>query len=196
MEKKIKKIKKILFINIPRLTLKQLNEYNERSKYYWEVYPPLGIMYLSAAIKNETTDIDVKVLDMHIEGIKLSQANKKVDWFKMVKEAVEEFKPDLIHVVNPAVLGLGGIWLAKTNNIPGKFVSYTQFCLPIICFASINSSLAKLIIKYDCGVVIDLSLDYEKNWKMFSIFLRDLNKNREYLSRRQVLIFFSCEYCF
>ena len=98
MEKKIKKIKKILFINIPRLTLKQLNEYNERSKYYWEVYPPLGIMYLSAAIKNETTDTDVKVLDMHIEGIKLSQANKKVDWFKMVKEAVEEFKPDLVGI--------------------------------------------------------------------------------------------------
>ena len=62
-----------------------------------KVYPPLGIMYLSA-IKNETKDIDVKVLDMHIEGIKLSQANKKVDWFKMVKEAVEEFKPDLVGI--------------------------------------------------------------------------------------------------
>ena len=31
-------------------------------------------MYLSAAIKNETKDIDVKVLDSAIEGIKLSQA--------------------------------------------------------------------------------------------------------------------------
>tara|TARA_Y100001978_G_scaffold195458_1_gene203766 strand:- start:130 stop:1260 length:1131 start_codon:yes stop_codon:yes gene_type:complete len=35
-----------------------------------------------------------------------------------VSDALEDFKPDLIHVVNPAVLGLGGIWLAKTNNIP------------------------------------------------------------------------------
>ncbi len=35
-----------------------------------------------------------------------------------VSEALESFKPDLIHVVNPAVLGLGGIWLAKTNGIP------------------------------------------------------------------------------
>ena len=35
-----------------------------------------------------------------------------------VSDALEGFKPDLIHVVNPAVLGLGGIWLAKTNNIP------------------------------------------------------------------------------
>ena len=35
-----------------------------------------------------------------------------------VSEALERFEPDLIHVVNPAVLGLGGIWLAKSNGIP------------------------------------------------------------------------------
>ncbi len=35
-----------------------------------------------------------------------------------VSDALDRFQPDLIHVVNPAVLGLGGIWLAKTNNIP------------------------------------------------------------------------------
>ncbi|MCS5697585.1 glycosyltransferase family 1 protein [Cyanobium sp. FGCU-52] len=35
-----------------------------------------------------------------------------------VSEALEDFGPDLIHVVNPAVLGLGGIWLAKTRGIP------------------------------------------------------------------------------
>jgi len=35
-----------------------------------------------------------------------------------VSDKLEKFNPDLIHVVNPAVLGLGGIWLAKTNNIP------------------------------------------------------------------------------
>ncbi|HGY5543898.1 MAG TPA: glycosyltransferase family 4 protein, partial [Prochlorococcus sp.] len=35
-----------------------------------------------------------------------------------VAEALDNFEPDLIHVVNPAVLGLGGIWLAKTSGIP------------------------------------------------------------------------------
>merc|ERR1711991_134813 len=35
-----------------------------------------------------------------------------------VSEAIDDFEPDLIHVVNPAVLGLGGIWLAKTKSIP------------------------------------------------------------------------------
>lgn len=32
--------------------------------------------------------------------------------------ALEKFKPDLIHVVNPAVLGLGGLYYAKTLQIP------------------------------------------------------------------------------
>lgn len=34
------------------------------------------------------------------------------------KNIIEEFSPDLIHVVNPAVLGLSGIYYAKTMNIP------------------------------------------------------------------------------
>ena len=93
-----KNIKKILFINTPRLTLKQLNEYSERSKYYWEVYPPLGFMYLSAAIKNEIKDIDIKVLDLHIESIKKSQNNEEVHWLNMTKDMVEKFKPDMIAI--------------------------------------------------------------------------------------------------
>ncbi|MFM8544900.1 MAG: glycosyltransferase family 4 protein, partial [Vulcanococcus sp.] len=36
----------------------------------------------------------------------------------MVSDALEAFAPDLVHVVNPAVLGLGGIWLAKTTGYP------------------------------------------------------------------------------
>jgi glycosyltransferase involved in cell wall biosynthesis len=35
-----------------------------------------------------------------------------------VSEALDRFNPDLVHVVNPAVLGLGGIWLARTRGLP------------------------------------------------------------------------------
>ena len=35
-----------------------------------------------------------------------------------IGEAVEAFKPDLIHVVNPAVLGLAGIYYSKSLGIP------------------------------------------------------------------------------
>jgi len=36
----------------------------------------------------------------------------------VVAEAIDRFQADVIHVVNPAILGLGGIWLAKTKAIP------------------------------------------------------------------------------
>ena len=35
-----------------------------------------------------------------------------------IRKKLERFKPDLVHVVNPAVLGVGGIYYAKTMNIP------------------------------------------------------------------------------
>jgi glycosyltransferase involved in cell wall biosynthesis len=35
-----------------------------------------------------------------------------------IGKALEKFRPDLIHVVNPACLGVGGIYYAKTINIP------------------------------------------------------------------------------
>ena len=56
-----------------------------------------------------------------------------------VSEALENFKPDLIHVVNPAVLGLGGIWLAKTNNIP--------------LIASYHTHLPKYLEHYGMGML-------------------------------------------
>ena len=36
----------------------------------------------------------------------------------VVADAIDRFQADLIHVVNPAILGLGGIWLAKNKGIP------------------------------------------------------------------------------
>jgi len=35
-----------------------------------------------------------------------------------IGEALEQFKPDVVHVVNPAVLGLAGIYYAKTLRLP------------------------------------------------------------------------------
>jgi glycosyltransferase involved in cell wall biosynthesis len=35
-----------------------------------------------------------------------------------IGKALEKFRPDIIHVVNPACLGVGGIYYAKTLNIP------------------------------------------------------------------------------
>lgn len=35
-----------------------------------------------------------------------------------IRQALEGFKPDLVHIVNPAVLGLGGLYYAKTLDVP------------------------------------------------------------------------------
>ncbi len=35
-----------------------------------------------------------------------------------IRSVLEKFQPDLIHVVNPAILGLGGLYYAKTMKIP------------------------------------------------------------------------------
>lgn len=35
-----------------------------------------------------------------------------------IGEALEAFEPDLVHIVNPAVLGLAGLFYAKTLNLP------------------------------------------------------------------------------
>jgi len=56
-----------------------------------------------------------------------------------VSDTIEDFKPDLIHVVNPAVLGLGGIWLAKTNGIP--------------LIASYHTHLPKYLEHYGMGML-------------------------------------------
>lgn len=78
---------------------------------------------------------------------------------------------------------------AIIDNIPGKFVSYTQYSLPIICFANKNSALAKLITKYDCGVVIDVSLNHSENWIKFLNFVNSFKKNKMYLSKNSSKLF-------
>jgi len=78
---------------------------------------------------------------------------------------------------------------AKTHNIPGKFISYTQYKLPIICFANINSPLAKLILNYDCGIVIDLEIDSRKNWNKFLNFIKKFNQKKLYYSKNSFKLF-------
>lgn len=44
--------------------------------------------------------------------LKLALPRPSIGW------ALEEFKPDIIHVVNPAILGLAGLYYGKTMQIP------------------------------------------------------------------------------
>ncbi|MEL6606118.1 MAG: glycosyltransferase [Cyanobacteria bacterium J06614_10] len=56
-----------------------------------------------------------------------------------MREAIEGFNPDLIHVVNPAVLGLGGIYYSKSLDIP--------------LVASYHTHLPKYLEHYNLGLL-------------------------------------------
>ncbi|MBE9059485.1 glycosyltransferase family 1 protein [cf. Phormidesmis sp. LEGE 11477] len=56
-----------------------------------------------------------------------------------MREAIEDFSPDLIHVVNPAVLGLGGIYYSKSLDIP--------------LVASYHTHLPKYLEHYNLGLL-------------------------------------------
>lgn len=56
-----------------------------------------------------------------------------------IGEALERFNPDLIHVVNPAVLGLAGVYYSKSLNIP--------------LMASYHTHLPKYLEHYGLGML-------------------------------------------
>ena len=56
-----------------------------------------------------------------------------------IGEALETFQPDLVHIVNPAVLGLAGLFYAKTLNIP--------------LIASYHTHLPKYLEHYGLGML-------------------------------------------
>ena len=75
-----------------------------------------------------------------------------------------------------------------TNNIPGKFVSYTQFGLPILCFANKKSTISKVIIQNDCGIVIDYKDDWNLNLKKLNKFFKVINNyQNKYSIKSKVL---------
>ena len=76
-----------------------------------------------------------------------------------------------------------------SNNIPGKFVSYTQFSLPVLFFGHSKSTLAKLIINYNCGVVIDLNLNEDKNIEKCLKFFQMNKKEYIMMSKNSYKVF-------
>ena len=99
-------IKNILLISVPRLSIKQLTDEFKSTvslgtqskpadKSHYEIYPPLGLLYLSSMFK-EKKNVDVQVFDMHLHCIQMLQNNTRVDWEKIIDDAIKKYKPDLV----------------------------------------------------------------------------------------------------
>ncbi len=56
-----------------------------------------------------------------------------------IRQRLEDFRPDLIHIVNPAVLGLGGLYYAKSLEVP--------------LLASYHTHLPKYLEHYGLGML-------------------------------------------
>ena len=61
--------------------------------------------------------------------------------------------------------------------------------MAVCCFANINSSLSKLIMSYECGIIIDLTKNSKINIEKFSKFMNDFKKNRETYSKNSKRLF-------
>ena len=101
-------IKNILLISVPRLSIKQLTDEFKSTvslgtqskpadKSHYEIYPPLGLLYLSSMFK-EKKNVDVQVFDMHLHCIQMLQNNTRVDWEKIIDDAIKKYKPDLVGI--------------------------------------------------------------------------------------------------
>ena len=73
-----------------------------------------------------------------------------------------------------------------SNNIPGKFVSYTQFGLPILCFANKESKISKIILKNNCGIVIDYKDNLNLNLKKLNKFFKIINNRKNKYSKKSM----------
>ena len=76
-----------------------------------------------------------------------------------------------------------------TQNIPGKFVSYIQFGVPVLCFVNKDSSLAEMVNKYKCGLVIDLKENLIDNQSKINNFLRVVSLKNNLYSKNAKKLF-------
>jgi hypothetical protein len=76
-----------------------------------------------------------------------------------------------------------------TNNIPGKFVTYTQFSVPVICFANRGQDLTSLIEEHRCGYVFS---SYDSQYvvaKKIEKILKYDRKTKDELKEASKLVF-------
>jgi len=76
-----------------------------------------------------------------------------------------------------------------TQIIPGKFVSYIQFGVPVLCFVNKDSSLAEMVNKYKCGLVIDLKENLIDNQSKINNFLRVVSLKNNLYSKNAKKLF-------
>lgn len=150
------------------------------------------INFLNINIQNEYIS---HFLSINLFGkINADLKQKNIITQKKIKIKFCESVPDynLPHIFD--LIDIGLITLNNnliTENIPGKFVSYTQFGLPILCFANKNTAISNLINRYNCGIVIDLTNSNLENIDIFNNFIDNFHNKKKVYSKNSYKLF--CE---
>ena len=207
IKKKIKNNKVELLLNWPSLIKKKQNASlisldNNLKNYIKSINTDhlFGLYIGNASIAHDYESaflffqgLIAKQNDVYIDLNIFGKSNNKI---KNINQFIKQNIWGLIHeqklpfVLNKADFGLVTLnRRLSSQNMPGKFVSYTQFGLPIICFSNINSSLARLIKEYDCGIVIDLNKNLIRNENILLHFINNLKENKQYYSDNSFKLF-------
>ncbi len=91
---------RVLFVKIPEINFNFFEKKIARNKGY-QVYPPTGLQYLSAAIRPR--GLDVNILDMNYEFLKRVNFGESFDsntWMSILEEYLQEHNPSIIGVSN------------------------------------------------------------------------------------------------
>lgn len=136
-----------------------------------------GISFLSAYYKvKRKSDLIINQFSS-IDNLTFSKQSYSKNLIKKKWDMVPDYiLPKIFNFSDFGIVSLNTKHL--TNNLPGKFISYIQFGLPVLCFANKQSELSEIIIKNNCGCVIDLDDDIEINFNKISKFLNNFNNNK------------------
>ena len=81
--------------------------------------------------------------------------------------------PSFIYIKDFGIVSLDNKLFS--NNLPGKFVTYTQFKIPVLSISNKNSEISKIISKYKCGEFIDVSDSFKINSEKLNKFLYNIS---------------------
>ena len=181
-------------LNVDELGYIQFYKNNKNNKNIFAVYTGndsishdlnSGLDFLRLFLKKPNLDIELIVnrfaSKIKSTSITTNLIEKKWD---MVPDY---FLPHIYKYVDFGIVSLNV--KHETNNLPGKFVSYIQFGLPIICFVSSNSELANMIRLSNCGCVIDINNKKKYNYELLLSFLSNFNKNKKMYSNNSLKLF-------
>ncbi|MAJ15073.1 MAG: hypothetical protein CMN44_08975 [SAR116 cluster bacterium] len=129
---------------------------------------------------------DNKILEILFYSKNIYPKLDKINYVSFKKTVQENELPNIFHSSNCGIVSLNRNLFS--SNIPGKFVSYTQFGLPILCFANKKSKISRLINENECGIVIDYKDDIGINIEKIKSFCKKIKSNNNIYSKNSKIL--------